>query len=88
MIPQVEDYVRGEDEGDHVSEVHASGRRTSSSVEVEWLAGLKLVEDLVELSAGSKRDRSEACKHLYFSLFGCSNATYRCEKKVPRRRSR
>ena len=64
MIPQVEDYVRGEDEGDHVSEVHASGRRTSSSVEVEWLAGLKLVEDLVELSAGSKRDRSEACKHV------------------------
>lgn len=64
----IEDVLKplSEDEGDHVAEMHAVARRSTSSVEVEGLALLIAVEDEVELAA--KAEQVESALGARFAL--------------------
>jgi hypothetical protein len=49
----------GEDEGNHVAEVHRVGRGSTTGVEVEGLLGFVAVEDEVEFAVGAEMGRGK-----------------------------
>jgi hypothetical protein len=57
----VEDVLKplGEDEGNHVAEVHRVGRGSATGVEVEGLLGFVAVEDQVEFAVDAETGRGK-----------------------------